>query len=113
MLSDMTKIVKGLVVDEGRVRENIELTGGLIYSQRVMLALIDELKLPRETVYAIVQENAMRTARGEGKFLDLLAADERLENALDEATLTSLLASSFDLSFYTRYVDRIFERFGL
>jgi adenylosuccinate lyase len=109
MLSDMTKIVKGLVVDEERIRENIGLTGGLIYSQRVMLTLLDELKLSRETVYTIVQDNAKRTARGEGKFLDLLAGDERLKGALDEAKLASL----FDLSFYTRYVDRIFERFGL
>jgi adenylosuccinate lyase len=108
MLSDMTKIVEGLVVDEERIRENIGLTGGLIYSQRVMLTLLDELKLPRETIYAIVQDNAKRTARGKGNFLDLLAGDERLKGTLDEAKLASL----FDPSFYTRYVDRIFERFG-
>jgi adenylosuccinate lyase len=115
MLTDMTKIVRGLVADEERIRANIELTGGLIYSQRVMLALIDELKLPRETVYAIVQDNAKRTAqsedggKGREKFLDLLAGDERLRGVLDEAKLASL----FDLGFYTRYTDRIFERFGL
>ena len=107
MLLDMVGIVKGLVVDEVRVGKNIELTGGLIYSQRVMLELIDELKLPREAAYAIVQENAMRTARGEGKFLDLLLKDERLKGVIDGTKLTSLFA----LDFYSRYVDRIFERF--
>ncbi|MDR3264604.1 MAG: adenylosuccinate lyase [Synergistaceae bacterium] len=109
MLADMTGIVRGLVVDEERIRRNLELTGGLIYSQRVMLALIDELKVPRETAYKIVQENAMRTARGEGKFFDLLREDERLSGVIDAADLSSL----FDVDFYTRYVDRIFERFHL
>ena len=107
MLLDMVGIVKGLVVDELRVGKNIELTGGLIYSQRVMLELIDELKLPREAAYGIVQENAMRTARGEGRFLDLLLKDERLKGVIDETKLTSLFA----LDFYSHYVDRIFERF--
>jgi adenylosuccinate lyase len=109
MLSDMTDIVKGVTVDEKRIQANLELTGGLICSQRVLLALIDEMKFPRETVYKIVQDNAMRTARGEGKFLDLLRTDERLEGRIDGDKLASL----FDLSFYTRHVDRIFERFGL
>jgi adenylosuccinate lyase len=107
-LTDMLSIVKGLVVDEERVRKNIDLTGGLIFSQRVMLALIDELKLSRETAYAIVQDNAMRTARGEGKFLDLLKEDARLSGVADETKLSSL----FDVDFYLRHVDRIFGRFG-
>ncbi|MDR1977616.1 MAG: adenylosuccinate lyase [Synergistaceae bacterium] len=109
MLSDMTGIVRALTVDEKRIADDIELTGGLIYSQRVMLALIDELKLPRETVYKIVQDNAMLTAQGGGKFVELLRKDRRLESLIDETKLTSL----FELGFYTRYVDRIFERFGL
>jgi adenylosuccinate lyase len=109
MLLDMTAIVRGLTVDEERARKNLELTGGLIFSQRVMLALVDELKLPREAAYKIVQDNAMRTARGEGKFLDLLKEDERLKGRVDEARLAAL----FDLEFYLRHVDRIFERFGL
>jgi adenylosuccinate lyase len=109
MLLDMTSIVKGLVVDEDRIRKNIDLTGGLVFSQRVMLALIDELKLSRETAYAIVQDNAMRTARGEGNFLDLLKGDARLDGVIDGETLSSL----FDVGFYLRHVDRIFARFGV
>ena len=109
MLLDMTDIVRKLTIDERRIQDDIELTKGLIYSQRVMLTLIDELKLPREAVYKIVQDNAMLTAQGEGKFLDLLKKDERLEGLVDEAKLASL----FEVGFYTRYVDKIFERFGL
>jgi adenylosuccinate lyase len=113
MLSDMASIVRNLVVDEERIRKNLDLTGGLIYSQRVMLALSDELKLPRDTAYAIVQENAMRAAAGEGKFFDLLMKDKRLEDVrltgvLDEAKLSTL----FDVDFYLRHVDRIFGRFA-
>lgn len=107
MAADMTAIVEGLVVDEKRIRQNLEYTGGLVYSQRVMLELIDELQLPRETAYKIVQDNAMRTARGEGKFLELLQADERLRGVIDGNRLASL----FDFDFYGRYVDEIFERF--
>jgi adenylosuccinate lyase len=109
MLADMTSIVKGMTVNEERMRDDIDLTGGLVYSQRVMLSLIEDLKLPRDTVYKIVQDNAMRTAHGEGKFIDLLEKDERLKGVIDEAKLASL----FDLNFYTRYVDLIFGRFGL
>ncbi|MDR1875293.1 MAG: adenylosuccinate lyase [Synergistaceae bacterium] len=109
MLLDMTGLIRDLGVDEERIRKNIEFTGGLIFSQRVMLELIDELKVPRETAYKIVQENAMRTAQGEGQFLELLKADARLTGVIDETRLASL----FDVSFYTRYVDRIFERFRL
>jgi adenylosuccinate lyase len=108
MLSDMASIVKNLVVDEEKIRRNLDLTGGLVFSQRVMIALIDEMNLSRETAYAIVQENAMRTVRGEGKFLDLLKADARLEGVADGEKLSSL----FDVSFYLRHVDRIFDRFA-
>jgi adenylosuccinate lyase len=109
MLSDMTSIVRGLTVDEKRIAEDLELTGGLIYSQRVMLELIDELKLPRDTVYKVVQDNAARTARGEGNFFDLVKNDKRLAGKVDEEKLKSL----FDVNFYIRYVDQIFGRFGL
>ena len=109
MLLDITDIVRKLTIDERRIQDDIELTKGLIYRQGVMLALIDELKLPREAVYKIVQDNAMLTAQGEGKFLDLLKKDERLKGVVDDARLASL----FEVGFYTRYVDKIFERFGL
>ena len=106
MLRSMTKILKGLTVDEIRVKENINQTNGLVYSQRVLTFLLDELKLSREDAYAIVQENAMKTASSGVAFLDLLLSDERLKD-VDPEQLKKL----FENEFYLRYVDEIFERF--
>ena len=107
MLKDMRGIVEGLDIDEEQMRRNLDITGGLVFSQRVMLALIDEMKIPRETAYKIVQENAMKTARGEGNFLELLQGDGRLDGFVGKDELAAL----FDLKFYARYVDLIFDRF--
>ncbi|MBQ9566325.1 MAG: adenylosuccinate lyase [Synergistaceae bacterium] len=107
MLRSMTKILSGLDVDEVRVRGNLDLTGGLIYSQRVLTFLLDESDLSREDAYAVVQENAMRTAHGEGYFLDLLLEDERIKGLVDPKRIEAL----FENDFYLRYVDEIFARF--
>ncbi len=109
MVRSMTKILGGLVVDEERVKENISMTNGLVYSQRVLTFLLDELKLSREDAYAIVQENAMKTASANGKvsFLELLLSDERLHDVVDEESLKNL----FENDYYLRYVDEIFARF--
>ena len=109
MTRSMTKILRGLVVDEERVKENVNMTNGLVYSQRVLTFLLDELKLSREDSYAIVQENAMKTASANGKvsFLELLLSDERLHDVVDEESLKNL----FENDYYLRYVDEIFARF--
>ncbi|MBQ6970826.1 MAG: adenylosuccinate lyase [Synergistaceae bacterium] len=106
MTRSMTKILRGLVVDESRVRHNVNQTNGLVYSQRVLTFLLDELKLSREDAYAIVQENAMKTASSGVAFLDLLLTDERLKD-VDPARLKAL----FENEFYLRYVDEVFARF--
>lgn len=108
MARSMTKILTGLVVDEARVKENINATGGLVYSQRVLTFLLDELKLSREAAYAVVQENAMRTAAGEGHFLDLLLRDGRIQGLVPPERLSA----QFENDFYTRWVDEIFDRFA-
>ena len=105
MVRSMTKILRGLVVDENRVKENLNQTHGLVYSQRVLTFLLDELNLSREDSYAIVQENAMKTAAGGGDFLNLLLNDKRLKS-VDPERLKSL----FENDFYLRYVDEIFAR---
>ena len=109
MTRSMTKILHGLVVDEERVKDNVNMTNGLVYSQRVLTFLLDELKLSREDAYAIVQENAMKTAAADGKvsFLELLLSDERLHDVVDPDSLKNL----FENDFYLRYVDDIFARF--
>ena len=106
MLRSMTKILKGLTIDEIRVKENLNQTNGLVYSQRVLTFLLDELKLSREDAYAIVQDNAMKTASSGVSFVDLLVTDARLKD-VDTERLKSL----FENDFYLRYVDDIFARF--
>lgn len=106
MIRSMTRILKGLVVDETRVKHNINQTNGLVYSQRVLTFLLDELKLSREDAYSIVQENAMKTASSGVAFLDLLLTDERMKEVDPE-----MLKALFENDFYLRFVDEIFARF--
>ncbi|NLI95978.1 MAG: adenylosuccinate lyase [Synergistaceae bacterium] len=106
-LLTLNRIIAGLQVDPDRMAKNLEMTQGLLFSQRVLLYLIEEMGTSREEAYAIVQENAMRCWAGEGHLKDLLAADRRLKSVLDKDTLALL----FDTRYFTRYVDEIFSRF--
>jgi len=108
MLSIFTLIMKGLKVYPENMRRNIELTRGLIFSQRVLLALIDK-GLTREEAYRMVQDNAMEAWRGKKSFLALLRMDKRITNYLTEGELKSL----FDYNYYLKYVGTVFERLGL
>ncbi len=108
MLSIFTSVMKGLKVYPENMRNNIELTQGVIFSQRVLLALIDK-GLSREEAYKMVQDNAMK-AWGEKKgFLNLLEADKRITSHLSKEELKSL----FDYDYYLKYVDNVFDRLGL
>ncbi len=86
----------------------MELSRGLFFSQRVMLALIEK-GLSRQKAYELVQRNAMKAWRGRRSFLNLLKADTEVIAALPQKELEAL----FDYQFYLRYVDEIFERLGL
>jgi adenylosuccinate lyase len=108
MLATFTTIMKGLRVYPENMRANVELTQGLIFSQRVLLALIEK-GLSRERAYLIVQENAMKAWEERKSFLDLLRADGRVAAYLGEEELNSL----FDYGYYLRHVDEIFRRLGL
>jgi adenylosuccinate lyase len=111
MLRLSTDVVAHLEVDAARMRQNLESTRGLIFSQRIMLALIDK-GMPRQTAYKLVQRNAQRIwhAKEEHKqFLDLLQADPEISAYLSPAELQDLT----DTRFYTRYVDTAFARLGL
>jgi len=90
------------------MRRNIELTQGLIFSQRVLLALINK-GLTREEAYKMVQDNAMEAWRGKKSFLALLLMDKRITHYLTGDELKSL----FDYNYYLKYVDTVFERLGL
>jgi adenylosuccinate lyase len=104
-LARLAGIIDKLVVYPGNMQKNLERLGGLIHSQRVMIALTQK-GVAREDAYAIVQRNAMRVWRGEGDFLSLLAADKDVRKHLSAAELEE----NFDLGYHFKHVDTIFER---
>ncbi|MBU2535115.1 MAG: adenylosuccinate lyase [Chloroflexota bacterium] len=107
-LSLFTSIIKGMQVFPQRMKKNMELTKGLVFSQRVMLALIDK-GFSRQKAYELVQRNAMKSWKGNKDFRSLLKADPEVAEILPQPELESL----FDYQYYLRHVDEIFERLGL
>ncbi|MGB2694639.1 MAG: adenylosuccinate lyase [Dehalococcoidia bacterium] len=103
-----TMIMRGLLVYPERMRENLEASYGLPFSQRVLLALIDK-GLKRQDAYKIVQRNAMQSWKEQRPFREFLAADADVTCQLSPAELSEL----FDYGYYTRYVDDSFRRLGL
>jgi adenylosuccinate lyase len=108
MLSIFTSVMRELKVYPENMRCNIELTQGLIFSQRVLLALISKGRT-REEAYRIVQDNATEAWQGRKSFLALLQKDRRIANRLTGDELRSL----FDYDYYLKHVDTVFERLGL
>ncbi len=108
MLSIFTSIMKGLKVYPENMRRNIELSQGLVFSQRVLIALINK-GLTREEAYKMVQDPAMKAWEEKKGFLGLLEADRRITAHLSKEELNSL----FDYGYYLKYVDEVFERLGL
>jgi len=104
-----TSVMKGLNVYPKRMKQNMEITRGLLFSQRVLLALIDK-GLSRQVAYKLVQRNAMETWKSDTKkFINLLKADKEVMAVLTVAELEAL----FDYNYYLRYVDDVFRRLGL
>ncbi len=111
MLFVMHSMVAGMEVNEARMQENLDLTHGLIYSQRIMLALIDA-GMGRQEAYKLVQRNAQKVWRGENEhasFLSFLKADPAITEFLAPSELDALA----DPAYYTRFVDVMFQRLGL
>src|SRR5881409_1012739 len=108
LLDLTTFVVEGLDVDTARMTENLDLSHGLVYSQRVLLKLTDA-GLPRQVAYEIVQRHAMRAWKERRPFFELLAADSQVI----ERVSADELKGCFDPSFYLRSVDAIFRRVGL
>jgi len=108
MLAMFTAIMTGLRAYPENMRRNIELTQGVIFSQRVLLALIDK-GLVREEAYKLVQDNAMKAWEKRKSFLTLLEADRRITARLSRRELNSL----FDYGYYLKHVDEVFKRLGL
>jgi adenylosuccinate lyase len=99
----LTNVIDNLLVYPERMQANLDKLGGLVHSQRVLLALT-QAGVSREDAYRLVQRNAMPVWRGEGQFLDLLKADEEVILSDDE------LEALFDLGYHFKHVDTIFAR---
>jgi adenylosuccinate lyase len=104
-LARITQVIDKLLVYPANMQKNLDRLGGLVHSQRVLLALTQK-GISREDAYTIVQRNAMPVWRGEGDFLSLLKADADVRKALTDAELEEL----FDLGYHLKNVDMIFKR---
>ena len=104
-LARLTGVIEKLVVYPENMMKNLDRLGGLVHSQRVMLALTQK-GVSREDAYRLVQRNAMPVWRGEGDFLTLLKADKDVTAAMTHAEIEE----KFDLGYHLKHVDTIFKR---
>ena len=104
-LHRLADLMERLVVYPANMQHNLDRLGGLVHSQRVLLALTQK-GMARETAYLAVQEAAMKAWRGEGKFVELLKSDSQVRERLGDSELAEL----FDPAWHFRHVDTIFER---
>ena len=104
-----TRIVEGLRVKSEHMAANIELHGGVAFSQQVLTALIVEAEWPRERAYRAVQALAGRARDDEASFRDLVAVDEDISTALSEQAI----ARCFDVEPYLAHIDETYRRLGL
>jgi len=104
-LSRLAGVVDKLVVYPENMAKNLDRLGGLVHSQRVLIALTQK-GAAREDAYRLVQRNAMKVWRGEGDFLSLLSDDEEVRKHLSEAEL----AENFNLDYHFKHVDDVFQR---
>jgi adenylosuccinate lyase len=105
MLDRLAWLVDGLIVDAERMRRNLDASHGLVFSQRVLLTLV-EAGLTRDEAYRLVQRNAMSAWDEERDFRELVGSDPEIRSRLDE----DALAEAFDLRAALRHVDVLFER---
>jgi adenylosuccinate lyase len=106
-LGRLTGVVDKLIVYPERMLTNLDRMGGLVHSQRVLLALT-QAGLSREEAYALVQRNAMKVWESDGRLslLELLKSDPDVSQRLSSEQLEAL----FDLGYHLKQVDTIFER---
>jgi adenylosuccinate lyase len=108
MLQLAERVVRGLRVRPENMRRNLDFGGGLMFSQRVLTALVGAGWL-REKAYRLVQSLALEAREGRGGFRDLVSASPEVRAALDDAAL----AAAFDVSAYLTHVDETYRRLGL
>lgn len=106
MTKKMIQIVSGMAVDTQKMRDNMDITKGLLFSGRVLIELVEHEGISREDAYAIAQSNAMRCWNEKIPLLELLKSDERITNMSAQE-----LESLFDLGYYLKHIDEVFGRF--
>ncbi|GBF26284.1 adenylosuccinate lyase [bacterium MnTg02] len=104
-LARLTGLIDKLLVYPERMKTNLDRLGGLVHSQRIMLALT-QANISREDAYLLVQRNAMKVWEEGKDFLEELLADNDVREALTEEEIRD----KFDLSYHTKHVDTLFER---
>jgi adenylosuccinate lyase len=104
-LARLASVIEKLVVYPDTMRRNLDRSGGLVHSQRVLITLTQK-GMAREDAYRLVQKNAMKAWRGEGQFLALLKAEPEIRTRLSDAELEA----NFDLAYHFKHVDDIFKR---
>ncbi len=104
-LHRLTGVIDRLVVHPENMRRNLDRLGGLVHSQRVLLALTQR-GVAREDAYRIVQRNAMKVWEGKGEFMAELKSDPNVTAALSDTEINEL----FDLGYHLKHVDTIFSR---
>ncbi len=104
-LGRLAGVIEKLIVYPKNMKKNLDRLGGLVHSQRVLLALTQK-GVAREDAYRLVQRNAMKVWEGEGDFLTLLKADKDVRKHLSEKELSK----NFDLDYHFSHVDTIFRR---
>ena len=104
-LTRLAGVIENLVVYPEAMQTNIERLGGLVFSQRVLLALTQS-GMSREDAYKVVQRNAMPVWEESADFLELLKADAEVTEFLDAAALEGL----FDMAHHARHVETVFKR---
>jgi adenylosuccinate lyase len=104
-LARLTGMMDKLLVYPDAMQRNLDMLGGLVHSQRVLLALTQK-GASREDAYKLVQSNAMQVWEKRVSFLDLLAADADVTKYLTHKELAAL----FDIGYHTKHVDTIFKR---
>jgi adenylosuccinate lyase len=107
MLRMFTKIVSGMQVYPNRMKENLERNGGIVYSSRLLLALVEK-GLSRQDAYEIVQSLAMKAFEQCLSFRDLVVADPKIQSKISKEDVTKI----FDPKWFVRHEDKVYARLG-
>jgi adenylosuccinate lyase len=105
MLDKLYRVLSGMKIDKARMRENVELTKGLVFSQRVLLSLTGKMA-SREEAYKLVQDLAMKSWEEKSDFKSLLKGSTRVRKYLSAKEIDTI----FDISYYTRRAGEIIDR---